>query len=164
VTDHLVTFLRARLDEDEQIVQRSYYSDTYWELFTTTARLGAWRAWRGYFPRELWDAKATDAIADATRDAIRDRITAHEADRAERALAEVDAKREMLREADSFCAEYYADMDDDNSNYQRAECWRQTNARLLALPYADHPDYRDEWRPTTCHTQAPLDIPPAPKP
>ncbi|MEU5023581.1 DUF6221 family protein [Streptomyces milbemycinicus] len=22
-----------------------------------------------------------------------------------------------------------------------------TALRLLALPYADHPDYRDEWRP-----------------
>ena len=41
-----------------------------------------------------------------------------------RALAECDAKRRIV-----------------------TECGWVTVMELLALPYADHPDYREEWRP-----------------
>ncbi|MGA4864080.1 DUF6221 family protein [Streptomyces lavendulocolor] len=63
-----------------------------------------------------------------------------------RVLAEVDAKRQMIDE--------YA----RNAEAAEAEqCPNEWNGGidklghfvlpLLALPYADHPDYRDEWRP-----------------
>jgi hypothetical protein len=29
-----------------------------------------------------------------------------------------------------------------------AQGWPCQTLRLLALPYADHPDYRPEWKPT----------------
>ena len=50
-----------------------------------------------------------------------------------RVLAEVDAKRRILEEASSMV-------------------WRDSLGyflRLLALPYAGHPGYREEWRLTT---------------
>ncbi|MDT9688182.1 DUF6221 family protein [Streptomyces sp. P9(2023)] len=49
-----------------------------------------------------------------------------------RVLAEVDAKRRILN--DLWGGPDHEDM------------WAH-HIRLLALPYADHPDYRDEWRP-----------------
>ncbi|WP_330328215.1 DUF6221 family protein [Streptomyces pseudovenezuelae] len=94
--DELVQFLNARLDEAEKRARRGYYSDTHWELFTTEAHLGTWQAWRQHFPREQWDVKANDAISEAARDAIRARITAHEADRTAQALRDIDSKRKLL--------------------------------------------------------------------
>jgi hypothetical protein len=58
-----------------------------------------------------------------------------EAGSPERVLAECEAKRRIV----ATCTGYE---------------WESTNARgydevleLLALPYADHPDYREEWKP-----------------
>ena len=133
MTADLVAFLRARLDEDQQRAKRGYYSDTHWELFTTTAHLKAWAAWRGYYPREQWDVKANDAIADAARDGIRERITAHEADRTARALREIEAHRRIL--------------DETWGGPDHEDMWLH-HVRLLALPYADHEDYQPEWAPT----------------
>ncbi|MGW5852100.1 DUF6221 family protein [Streptomyces sp. NPDC055254] len=73
-----------------------------------------------------------------------------------RVLAEVDAKRQML----GVILRYEAKIDSEwgccHSGDQIAagQC-EETNPneigalRLLALPYADHPKYRDEWRPET---------------
>ncbi|MFJ4637643.1 DUF6221 family protein [Streptomyces hygroscopicus] len=143
MSDGLVEFLRARLDEDERRAQDGYYSDTHWERFTTEAHLGAWQAWRQYFPREQWDVKANDAVSEAARDAIRKRITAHEANRSARILAEVEAKRQVIYDWEEH-VELDAIPDLDHELEARA-----THKALawLARPYASHPDYREEWRP-----------------
>ena len=55
-----------------------------------------------------------------------------------RVLAECEAKRRIVK---SFAA---------GAPYQRGTDNYATTrmvTRLLALPYADHPDYRDEWKP-----------------
>lgn len=52
-----------------------------------------------------------------------------------RVLREVDAKRELLDE-------YIREIGDDAANETA-----QQLGKLLALPYADHPDYREQWRP-----------------
>lgn len=142
----LVDFLRARLDEDERRARSGYYSDTHWQMWTAGAHLGAWRAWRQYFPREQWDVKANDAIADATRDALRERITAHEADRSARVLAEVQAKRQILI---AFEAAFTADVRGAvGVGAQDGLISGLTEAvKQLASVYADHPDYREEWKP-----------------
>lgn len=62
-----------------------------------------------------------------------------------RVLAECDAKRQIvaLHDADAdgrFCLSC-GDGDYYGVGYP---C---PTARALALPYADHPDYRDEWKP-----------------
>lgn len=62
-------------------------------------------------------------------------------------LADVEAKRRIV--------ELHAPADDDPGGpVYCPECSRYDGTgklcptlRLLALPYADHPDYRDDWRP-----------------
>lgn len=135
----LVAFLRARLDDDERRARRGYYSDAHWDLFTPSAHLWAWQAWRERFPRKQWDAKANDVIADASRDAIRERITAHEEERSTRMLAEVDAKRQLI--------ERLAPIADGDFIDAGEQVVAQDALRFLALPYADHPDYHGDWRP-----------------
>jgi hypothetical protein len=60
-----------------------------------------------------------------------------------RVLAEVEAKRRIVEafEADDN-RERYGGCGDDCE-------WKALDyaLRLLALPYADHPDYRPEWKP-----------------
>jgi hypothetical protein len=51
-----------------------------------------------------------------------------------RVLAECEAKRRIVE----ACADVLA---------YDAEALPQDVLRLLALPYADHPDYRQEWKP-----------------
>lgn len=58
-----------------------------------------------------------------------------------RVLAECEAKRRIV--------ELHPSVIDDGQTVcseEQAE-WPCPTLRLLALPYADHPDYRDEWRP-----------------
>lgn len=157
----LASFILARLDEDEERARRGYYSDTHWEMFTTEAHLGAWLAWRQHFPREQWDVKANDAISEAARDAIRQRITAHEADRTARALADISAKRhivilhravrtEGLLYQDGSLADpmevcHACDANTTDADWPEMPC---PTLRRLGEPYADdHPDYREWWRP-----------------
>lgn len=142
----LMPFLRSRVDEDEQQARGGYYSDTLWERFTTEAHLHAWQAWRQHFPREQWDVKANDAISEAAMDGIRKRITAHEGNRTIRALAEVEAKRRIMQVHErlpdgEFCVTCDAPSGIPGEPYGCA------TLRLLALPYVEHPDYREEWRP-----------------
>ena len=54
-----------------------------------------------------------------------------------RMLAEVNAKRALIAET----IEPYLGMDTTMARVANQAL------RLLALPYADHPDYRPEWRP-----------------
>ena len=76
-------------------------------------------------------------------------------DWAARWLAECDAKRRIVdlhveREYEcSRCDTGYWDENDDGAEVYgaRPEAYPCETLRTLALPYADHPDYRDEWRP-----------------
>lgn len=69
-------------------------------------------------------------------------------DAASRLLREVEAKRQLLDEHPSInvsdlgsdCGTCYRD---DGINAH----WPCRTLRLLALPYADRPGYRDAWRP-----------------
>lgn len=70
-----------------------------------------------------------------------------------RVLAECEAKRqivEALIDAEDAVATY--NNDDPNNPPAYWQEWGNRHAlrlaaELLALPYADHPDYREEWRP-----------------
>lgn len=132
----MFAFWKARLDEAEKRAGVGYYSDTHWERFTTEAHLGAWQAWRQYFPREQWDVKANDVISEAARDSIRARITAHEADRTRDAHAAIAAARQRFTALEEAIGAGHDSYD--------------LGAALLPLellPYANHPDYKEAWRP-----------------
>lgn len=116
--DDLVQFLRDRLDEDEQTAM--------------AASTGPWRAYTG--PERKWQSKGNLIHPVTTWDHMTGDpviMTATWIDsqhiawwNPERALREIEAKRRIL---------------DGPTN--------DTLVKLLALPYADHADYQDTWRP-----------------
>jgi hypothetical protein len=63
-----------------------------------------------------------------------------------RVLAEVDAKRQVVERFEQ--AQRYASTAWGQSNAASAEAQAlRAVALLLASVHADHPDYRDEWKP-----------------
>ena len=136
----LVAFLRARLDEDERVARAAADEN----------REPSWRLISGEYVTGIGlTGMHTEGFVD---EAPGEHIVRHDP---ARVLAEVDAKRQIIDEhritpkdqgaggAETFgceCCHF-----DYNEGYQGLG-WCPT-LRLLALPYADHPDYRDEWRP-----------------
>lgn len=126
MADDLVAFLRARYDEDEQVA--------------TAATPGPWVAggigdfgWSVSGPSGGVEADDSEAgRADAEHIARHDPA---------RALAEVAAKRRVLDAWPDSFGQWSADQAD------AARAMKTAVLLLLALPYAGHPDYREEWRP-----------------
>ncbi len=153
-------FLRARLDEDEQ-----------------TARAAAPGPWNRMGQRVLDASPPSDrlgigmAVGHAAASADYNETAIHIARHDPvRVLAEVDAKRRLLddilgqtherNEEDNWyscCAARNEDGElvctDESRAGDPCDCGRdrtvERRVRLFALPYADHPDYRDEWRPSS---------------
>ena len=129
--DELVAFLRARLDEEEAFAQAT--------------------VWEGSGNKLAWE-RAASATFDVGGDefyagdsAIANHIARHDP---ARVLADVEAKRQALAK----CAEWLSyrpvgDTDVDRGSDGAYVDAAETMLRLLALPYADHADYREEWQP-----------------
>ncbi|WP_037558944.1 DUF6221 family protein [Spirillospora albida] len=114
----LAGFLRARLDEDDALA-RACAGDSHW---------------------------TDDAIAVlAPQLAIEPRLHIARHDPA-RVMDDVAAKRRMLDSHYSHRGVCPTCFDQRNRPMLR-ERWPCETARLIALPYADHPDYQEEWRP-----------------
>jgi len=70
-----------------------------------------------------------------------------------RVLAECEAKRRIVEDADTYVGEFENEDWRTNDTFTagrvagRARSWRDDTLRLLALPYADHSDYEEGWRP-----------------
>ncbi|MFB4280824.1 DUF6221 family protein [Nonomuraea sp. MTCD27] len=124
----LVDFIRARLDEDEQAAahepsgRRIHPADLQWE----------------YQPDGDPDVPGGDVIARDHRivmdlpQVVAAHIARHDP---ARVLREVEAKRRLLQAH----LGYYGPGEDEG--------WPVPTPTLLALPYADHKDYREDWRP-----------------
>ncbi len=82
---------------------------------------------------DWWDSSTLMATMQLPR-ADADHIAAHGP---VRVLADVQAKRRLIEESIDA---------DQAGEYWNSES-REWALRLLALPYAGHPDYRDVWRP-----------------
>lgn len=126
--DDLVQFLRDRYDDDEQEA--------------SAASPGPW-----HVDAEADEVLAVDDIVVAEGFALSGRqlraTTRHIArhDPA-RVLREVDAKRRAV--------DHYEDVRrhaPGHMAYILAEGAVGKQIKLMALPYADHPDYQDDWRP-----------------
>jgi hypothetical protein len=138
MTNDLAQFLRDRLDEDEQTARA-----TEWCAGTKT--FNGWDAHR--VDDDEWEVRSRGA--QIVRD-VGPEFAAHIArhDPA-RVLAEVEAKRRIVECHESWVA--------GNGDTICGRCGREhidgrpgghfpcQTLRLLALPYADHPDYRQEW-------------------
>ena len=138
----LADFLRARLDEDDAVARaaaarpiraRGQYSDLMGlppEQTDVSAVSVSWyRASTGWGPGDhgTWPA-GTEHFRRFDPAYV---------------LADVEAKRRIV---DLHTGEHECPRDGDNCGY-----WHEdeacTTLRLLALPYAEHPDYRQEWKP-----------------
>lgn len=115
----LAEFMRARLDEDERVAR--------------AATPGTWSAAESYPDAWVIDGPTHNIANENSRGDISRGDAMHIArhDPA-RVLREVEAKRLIV-----------AGIDPEDPPDLVAVL------RLLALPYVDHPDYRDEWRPRT---------------
>jgi hypothetical protein len=132
--DDLVQWLREQYAEDEQTARRAISGQVDWE--------------------EGWGAERPEGRGQTI--IVPHVGLIHEAVQAEhvarwnpaRVLREIEAKRGVLRQ--------YLDLREQVRNPVSAENRARARAlqgelgdvlRLLALPYADRPGYRDEWRP-----------------
>jgi hypothetical protein len=136
--DDLVQWLGQQLDEDERIAR--------------AATAGPWTAMgQGVLDpsppsNRLGIGMAVGhAAASADYNETAEHIARHDP---ARVLREIDAKRQIIalhhqledaQEMLDFCATC-----DATGKYPEYPC---TTLRLLALPYADRPGYREEWRP-----------------
>lgn len=143
-TDDLIAFLRARLDEDEQVAKAAAsgpWSETGRDSVgegmvhsdsTGWAVVGSVKT--GYGP----DAPYANVSLNAAHIARHDPA---------RALREVTAKRRIV-DAYAEVAEFYRP--DPGERYETADghvAALHDVVRDLASVYGDHPDYRSEWAP-----------------
>lgn len=124
----LVRFLRDRYDEETALAQAAdgdqiEATDSLWGAKYLTLR-------GDHEERHTTELPAALADHIAVQDPAR-------------VLAEVGAKRQLL--------DKYAEVaDNDVNEVEYAHGYANAlgeAVRLLALPYADHPDFRAEWRP-----------------
>ncbi|MEU2075405.1 DUF6221 family protein [Streptomyces sp. NPDC013489] len=128
--EELIAFLRARLNEDEQTARH--------------ATDGPWVDEPGHPIRGGYELRFV--IAQQAQRWNSQHIARHDP---ARVLAEVDAKRRIIDE----CA-YWLDKINESATAEhpypnlpeRGEVVLPV-ITLLGLPYADHPDYQDAWRP-----------------
>jgi hypothetical protein len=139
----LVAFLLARVDEDEAVARGAAAHIT-----PSRSRPGpAGENWSATYDqvRSDWHDGMRHDIAEVGtfgRD-----LTAHIArhDPA-RVLAECEAKRRMVSRLQAY-TDALAATPGDRERLARWSEW-DLAARYLALPYASHPDYRDEYKTT----------------
>ncbi|MGY1439556.1 DUF6221 family protein [Streptomyces reniochalinae] len=138
MTGDLVAFLRARLDEDEQAARATM--------------------WEGSGNRADWSLPASATVGTGEDEFYAgDRTVAAHIARHDpaRVLAEVDAKRRII-ELHHVVGGWQDEDGNDHGDgcgecghseeYSDRDGWCET-LRLLALPHADHPEYREEWKP-----------------
>jgi hypothetical protein len=142
--DNLVQFLHARYDEDEQAAH--------------AAKGGPWHTDGG----SVYATHPTDEVVDYTESG--EHIARHDP---ARVLAEVDAKRRRLARHTPERRRLALDDADGTTSMAFLICTSCTPNRVIrreeqdivvwpcpdllddAAVHADHPDYRDEWRPSS---------------
>ena len=149
----LVEFLRDRLAEDEQIanlISPGGYQPDVWRV--EPSRSGRWSQVVAY-SRMLGESEDDAAREDDQPVALvqsgrREDLHIARHDPA-RVLAEVEAKRRIVDEPQPSGNYVYR----DDGTPACGTCgdytveWPCDTLKLLALPYADHPDYDPAWRP-----------------
>jgi hypothetical protein len=137
----LTAFLAARLDEDQQAAEQAA---TQGPASWYAVRDGAsWRVDDPTMPVIGWTDGGHPGHLQAEHMARHDPA---------RALAEVDAKRQIIEQHpdvnDGDCGTCVRGLWGYPTNGgSTIEPWPCPTLRLLALPYADHPDYQQDWQP-----------------
>ncbi|HEY8985725.1 MAG TPA: DUF6221 family protein [Streptomyces sp.] len=136
--DDLVVWLRAQLDEDERIARAACW-DEQSDVWTARPPQASYERYTVVDYCDDGVVAVTPENADA--EGVGPHIAEHDP---ARVLREVDAKRELLKihrpyvpEADQACLGCAGGI-------MFSSC---PVICLLALPYADRPGFREEWRP-----------------
>lgn len=135
MSDDLATFLRARLDEDESIARAATPGPWSVDSETYAERIGC-NDGTSVVSGSRWNGEAS--VFNETDDALH--IARHDP---ARVLAEVDAKRKVIAVYTSWAFLTRSKPDDPVAEITTLAV-AQT-LRALALPYVDHPGYREEW-------------------
>jgi hypothetical protein len=122
----VVEFLRARLDRDEQMARAC--SGVPWKA-TPSGTIDT-------------DTEEPAFVAKAENEAYAEHIARHHP---ARTLAEVASRRQMLDDYEK--QSWILDQGHRTPELEAAQAVRETVLRLLALTYAAHPAYQEEWRP-----------------
>jgi hypothetical protein len=137
----LVEFLRARLDEDEQAAK--------------AATDGPWTVDNETYAEAIRSADGTHVVAggrwgdeasvfETTEDAIH--IARHDP---ARVLREIESKRRLIESIETLRAPLQRSWADGSSSLAVMGMLTEVDKALaaLALPYADHEDFEEEWKP-----------------
>ena len=147
----LVDFLRARLDEDQEVARSAIAGpwaiaengELYAPFFDREIRYGA--GWSSV--DHLYVTSDSEGLLPSVQEEQATHIARHDP---ARVLADVEAKRRIIELhrviVDSawpagHCLECW---DQEAGDYRP---WPCSTLQLLALPFAEHPDYRQEWKP-----------------
>lgn len=120
----LVEFLRARLDEDEQVARRA--GETFGQIGETGVIVAT-------------EGDRAEECASANWAGIAEHIVRHDP---ARVLREVTAKRELL----AYCERAMAHEDPLTRDRAGEVAMAAITVTYLASAYGDHSDYREEWR------------------
>jgi hypothetical protein len=133
MSDDPVAFLKARYDEDEELARQALETGTapMWDPASNVFLMPGLRNRRRL---------AAQGVEGALDGAVEAHIARHDP---ARVLREIEAKQELLSryEAMESGVLVLIGVESILSEYRRVILPQ------LALPYADRPDYRDEWRP-----------------
>ncbi|MGW3992387.1 DUF6221 family protein [Amycolatopsis sp. NPDC004772] len=150
--DDLAAFLNARLDADERVALAA--TEGMWAaLETQDFKFGVWPSGTGFSGEE--DQLAT---ANVETDALH--IVRHAP---ARVLADVAAKRRLLQLHERVLLEHTHPLVTDAHltkerlavcascepprQFRRTQSWPCPTLKVLALPFAGHPDYNESWCP-----------------
>lgn len=139
----LLAFLRARWDEDEAAAREC--DEVYpapWEV-TDRGYIAKVCADEPHFPI-VAELEQSDTIDGWLGDRLQ-HIARHDP---ARVLADIEAKRRIAEVAATLMEQAARDPGLDASGVMTRSMAiaYETTLRLLALPFADHQDHRDEWR------------------
>jgi uncharacterized protein DUF6221 len=127
--DDLVEFLRDRYDEDEQVACNAAADHPTWTY--DPERFAVYT--EGY-------PIASHRFGDPLTDADGTHIALHDP---ARVLHDVESKRRILDQCESALSVEHPIPHDKTG----AAALASMTLVFLALPYADHPDFREDWRP-----------------
>jgi hypothetical protein len=137
MTDDLVKFLRNRFDEDEQVARGVQDRSAPWDGQWMADGVDVLRTRNGWVLAHSTVTTDGRALPMPLAPGIVDHWARHDP---ARVLAEVNAKREVVRLAERAYDYHGTFMNGFASALVHA-------LRLFALPHAGHPDYRPEWAP-----------------
>ena len=124
----LTDFLLARIAEDEAVARDASPGTPNWEFSES-----AWHSWdvRTVGEKSYQITIDSEGLSDSVIDhSAGAHVARHDP---ARVLAECEAKRRVIEECDDY------------DNPSEVLILADQILRHLALPYADHPDYREEW-------------------